>query len=72
MRFGQAIMSIHGAAGGDGPELLDAVAADGEVPVVEVDGRVAMAGRTRILSPMRRRLVAPEMPRRPYSSAARS
>ena len=37
-------MSIHGAAGGDGPELLDAVAAGGDVPVVEVDGRVAMAG----------------------------
>jgi hypothetical protein len=29
---------------GDGPELLDAVGADADVPVVEVDGRVAMAG----------------------------
>jgi hypothetical protein len=37
-------MSIHRAAGGDWPELLDAVAADADVPVVEVDGRVAMAG----------------------------
>jgi hypothetical protein len=37
-------MSIHRAAGGDRPELLDAVAADADVPVVEVDGRVAMAG----------------------------
>jgi hypothetical protein len=35
---------IHRAAGGDRPELLDAGAADGDVPVVEVDGRVAMAG----------------------------
>ena len=39
-----ALRSIHRAAGGDRPELLDAVAADGDVPVVEVDGRVAMAG----------------------------
>ena len=37
-------MSKHRAAGGDRPELLDAVAADADVPVVEVDGRVAMAG----------------------------
>jgi hypothetical protein len=36
--------SIHRPAGGDRPELLDAVAADADVPVVEVDGRVAMAG----------------------------
>ena len=39
-----AIASINRAAGGDRPELLDAVATDGDVPVVEVDGRVAMAG----------------------------
>src|SRR6266446_4896642 len=35
---------INRAAGGDRPELLDAVAADADIPVVEVDGRVAMAG----------------------------
>jgi hypothetical protein len=35
---------IDCAAGGDGPELLDAVGADADIPVVEVDGRVAMAG----------------------------
>jgi len=35
---------INGSAGGDRPELLDAVAADADIPVVEVDGRVAMAG----------------------------
>jgi len=29
---------------GDRPDLLDAVAADTDVPVVEIDGRVAMAG----------------------------
>src|ERR1700738_1777472 len=39
-----AIASINRAAGGDGPELLDAVAADADVPGVEVVGRVAMAG----------------------------
>src|SRR5712671_1244895 len=32
------------ASGGDGPELLDGVGADADVSVVEVDGRVAMAG----------------------------
>jgi hypothetical protein len=36
--------SINRAAGGDRPELLDAVVADGDIPVVEVDGRVAVAG----------------------------
>src|ERR1700730_2347096 len=35
---------INRTPGGDGPELLDAVAADADIPVVEVDGRVAMAG----------------------------
>src|SRR5438270_4532043 len=30
--------------GGYGPELFDAVPGDPDVPVVEVDGRVAMAG----------------------------
>jgi hypothetical protein len=35
---------INRAAGGDRPELFDAVAADADIPVVEVDGRVAMAG----------------------------
>ena len=36
--------SIHRAAGGDRPELLDAVLADADIPVVEVDCRVAVAG----------------------------
>src|SRR6266446_9022484 len=35
---------IHRAPRGDRPELLDAVGADADIPVVEVDGRVAMAG----------------------------
>src|ERR1700730_1406961 len=39
-----AMCSIHPAACGDRPELLDAVGADADIPVVEVDGRVAMAG----------------------------
>src|ERR1700730_17061519 len=34
---------INRPTGGDWPELLDAVAADADVPVVEVDGRVALA-----------------------------
>ena len=36
--------SINRAAGGDWPELLDAIAADADIPVVEIDGRVAVAG----------------------------
>jgi hypothetical protein len=36
--------SINRAPRGDRPELFDAVAADGDVPVVKVDGRVAVAG----------------------------
>src|SRR5262249_10979617 len=36
--------SIHRAAGGDWPDLLDSVAAHTDIPVVEVDRRVAMAG----------------------------
>src|SRR5271170_7009940 len=39
-----AVWSIYRPPRGDRPELFDAVAADGDVPVVEVDGRVAMAG----------------------------
>src|ERR1700736_6386870 len=35
---------INRPTGGDWPELLDAVAADADIPVVEVDGRVAVAG----------------------------
>src|SRR5438067_2552066 len=34
---------IHRAAGGDRPNRGDAIAADPDIPVVEVDGRVAMA-----------------------------
>jgi hypothetical protein len=36
--------SVHRAAGGDRPDLLDAIAAYTDIPVVKVDGRVAMAG----------------------------
>src|ERR1700730_7956031 len=39
-----ALRSIHRTSRGNRPELLDAVAADADVPVVEVDGRVAVAG----------------------------
>src|SRR6266436_4921365 len=42
-RFGDPT-SVNGAAGGDRPELLDAAPADANIPVVEVDGRVAVAG----------------------------
>src|SRR5271166_2530684 len=41
---GQRRASIYRATGGNRPELLDAVAADADIPVVEVDGRVAVAG----------------------------
>ena len=37
-------MPTHRAAGGDRPDLLDPVAAHGDIPVVEADGWVAMAG----------------------------
>src|SRR6266478_7156284 len=36
--------SINRTSRGDRPELLDAVAADADVPVVKVDGGVAVAG----------------------------
>src|SRR5438270_5848422 len=36
--------SIQRPPGGDRPELFDAAGTDGDVPVVEVDGGVAMAG----------------------------
>jgi hypothetical protein len=36
--------SINRAAGGDRPDLLDTVAAHADIPVVKVDGRVAVAG----------------------------
>src|SRR5436190_17077444 len=44
LRWRLETTSVHRAAGGDRPELLDAVGADAAVPVVQVDGRVAMAG----------------------------
>src|SRR5437868_15179148 len=37
-------VSINRPPRGDRPELFDAVGADGDVPIVEVDGRVAVAG----------------------------
>ncbi len=42
--MGRRVASINGAAGGDRPELFDAVGTDADIPVVEVDGRVAVAG----------------------------
>src|SRR5690242_5541120 len=39
-----ALRSIHRTSCSNRPELLDAVGADGDVPVVEVHGRVAVAG----------------------------
>ena len=68
--FGQAGVSINGTAGGDRPELLDVVVADADVPVVKVDGRVAVAGISRILSPSR--LVAADRASLPCSSEVRS
>jgi hypothetical protein len=41
--YGEATSILHRTAGGDRPELLDAVVADADVPVVKVDGRVAVA-----------------------------
>src|SRR5437667_3486146 len=38
------LWSIHGTPCGDRPELFDAVAADADIPVIEIDGRVAVAG----------------------------
>src|SRR3984893_4191033 len=43
-RYGQSTNLINHTTRGDRPELLDAVGADADVPVVEVDGRVAVAG----------------------------
>src|ERR1700730_4473245 len=71
-RYGQSTNLINHTTRGDRPELLDAVGADADIPVVEVDGRVAMAGIRRILSPMLSRLVAAETASRPCSSEARS
>ena len=44
IRSDEAPRSIHCAAGGDRPELLDAVAADADIPIVEVNGGIATAG----------------------------
>jgi adenylate cyclase len=71
-RYGQSTNLINHTTRGDRPDLLDAVGADADIPVVEVDGRVAMAGIRRILSPMLSRLVAAETASRPCSSEARS
>ena len=67
--YGEAMSIIHRTAGGDRPELLDAVVADADVPVEEVDGRVAMAGDQAdlVADPE-----AAETTSRPCSSEARS
>ena len=59
------------AGRGDRPELLDAVAADADIPVVGVDGRVAAAGASRISSPSLNRLVAADSAGLLCSSKAR-
>ena len=43
-RHGPPRALVNGAAGGDQPDLLDPVTADADIPVVKVDGRVAVAG----------------------------
>jgi hypothetical protein len=43
--FSRLVERQYRAAGGHGPELFDAVGADADVPVVEVDDWVAMARR---------------------------
>jgi hypothetical protein len=52
--------------------LLDAVAADADVPVVEVDGRVAMAGDQADLVAEPEAFAAADRARWPCSSEARS
>src|SRR6516164_2778778 len=42
-QYGQPRASIYRPPGGDRPDLLDAVAAHTDIPVVKVDGRVAVA-----------------------------
>jgi hypothetical protein len=54
------------------PDLLEAIAAHTDMPVVEGDGRVAVAGIRRTLSPNPSRLVAAEATSRACSSGARS
>ena len=59
-----SLQSINHPPRGDRPELFDAVGADADVPVVEVDGGVAVAGDEAV--------GGARMPRRPCSSEARS
>ena len=40
----KSFTSIHRPPCGDRPDLLDAVATHADIPVVEIDGRVAVAG----------------------------
>src|SRR3984893_2376438 len=71
-RYGQSTNLINHTTRGDRPELLDAAGADADIPVVEVDGRVARDVFKRILAPSSTRLVAADKARRPCSSEARS
>jgi hypothetical protein len=65
--------SINRAPCGDRPQLLDAARADADVPVVEVDGGVAVAGdQADLVAEREAGLVAAETARRPCSSEARS
>ena len=64
--------SINRTPGRDRPELLDAVAADADIPVVEVDGRVAVAGDEADLVAEPEAVGGAETASRPCSSEARS
>jgi hypothetical protein len=52
--------------------LFDAAPADAGIPVVEVDGRVAMTANEATLVAEAKALVPPEMPSRPSSPGRRA
>ena len=64
--------SINSAAGGNRPDLLDAVAADADTPVAEADGRGAMAEDQADLVAESEPVMAAETASRLCSSDARS
>src|ERR1700730_9647248 len=71
-RYGQSTHLINRPPRGDRPELLDAVGADADIPVVEVVTVGSQwPGIRRILSPSARRLVAGAPASRPGASEVR-
>src|SRR3984893_17159906 len=71
-RYGQSTHLINRPPRGDRPELLDAVGADADIPVVEVVTVGSQwPGIRRILSPSARRLVAAATASRPCASEVR-